>query len=478
MAAIALLLWSAAPEPALAWDVGNSATYIVTYDSNEDGNPESTETWIQTVAGTETVAGIDCYKTTASFSPTPSRTICTGNGCSSTGGATITSSTTWRAVGEARVIKQVSQQKVLGFVNNTDTVQYKYFGYPGYPSAVGQSWSYSATTNMVNPFVSVTYNDRFSVSVTGTETISVGSANVPCFKVEHTLTSSTNPYLPSGKVGTVVFTEWWPQQAGLTLGPVKQVDSYHFVGTETQVMTAHDPALPSPPTVSTGTASSVGTATATLNGTLSDLGSASTVQVYFEYGLDTNYSSGTTPYQAMSGTGPFTARVTGLVPNTTYHFRAVAVGDGTSYGGDVSFTTAPIPVAPAVSTGSASGVGAYGATLNGTLSDLGSASTVQVYFEYGLDTSYSLGTTPYQEMAALGTFAAQLTGLTPGTTYHFRAVAVGDGTAYGDDMVFTTLAPAPPVPPVPEITSIVLVSVGLMILGGLVISQRRRMPTT
>ena len=131
------------------------------------------------------------------------------------------------------------------------------------------------------------------------------------------------------------------------------------------------------PTVSTGSASSVGTATASLNGTLTDMGTASTVQVYFEYGLDTNYASGTTPYQAMTGTGAFTAEVSGLSPETTYHFRAVAVGDATAYGDDATFTTISA-VAPTVSTGSPSGVGAYGATLSGTLSDMGTASTVQV----------------------------------------------------------------------------------------------------
>jgi hypothetical protein len=37
-----------------------------------------------------------------------------------------------------------------------------------------------------------------------------------------------------------------------------------------------------------------------------------------------------------------------------------------------------------------------------------------------------------------GSFSAPLIGLTPNTTYHFRAKAVGDGTNYGVDMIFTT----------------------------------------
>jgi len=41
-------------------------------------------------------------------------------------------------------------------------------------------------------------------------------------------------------------------------------------------------------------------------------------------------------------------------------------------------------------------------------------------------------------MTEIGTFGASIYDLNPNTTYHFRAKAVGDGTAYGDDLTFTT----------------------------------------
>ncbi|GAH19673.1 unnamed protein product [marine sediment metagenome] len=55
-----------------------------------------------------------------------------------------------------------------------------------------------------------------------------------------------------------------------------------------------------------------------------------------------DYVSETAP-QTMTSTGTFTANLTGLSPNTTYHFRAIAVGDGTGYGEDRAFTTATTP---------------------------------------------------------------------------------------------------------------------------------------
>jgi hypothetical protein len=69
---------------------------------------------------------------------------------------------------------------------------------------------------------------------------------------------------------------------------------------------------------------------------------------------------------------------------------------------------------------------------------MGNASSVDVSFEYGLTTSYGSETTP-QNRTGTGTFSDGISGLDPGTTYHFRAKAVGDGTSYGDDMSFMTL---------------------------------------
>ena len=50
---------------------------------------------------------------------------------------------------------------------------------------------------------------------------------------------------------------------------------------------------------------------------------------------------------------------------------------------------------------------------------------------------------------------SHLTGLTPGTTYHVRAYAVNSvGTAYGNELIFTTTALAVPTVSTSEIGSI------------------------
>ena len=95
---------------------------------------------------------------------------------------------------------------------------------------------------------------------------------------------------------------------------------------------------------------------------------------------------------------------------------------------------------PIATTGLATSIASGSATLNGTVNANGNFTTVT--FEYGTSISYGSTITATQSPLT-GTTAqsvsAGLTGLTPGTTYHVRAYATNSaGTAYGDDVTFTT----------------------------------------
>lgn len=113
-------------------------------------------------------------------------------------------------------------------------------------------------------------------------------------------------------------------------------------------------------------------------------------------------------------------------------------GDGSPYNIQVEV----LDLVVSVSTGSASGIEINSAILNGTLVSLGGNSSVDVYFEWGLDTSYGNATSP-QTLTAAGDFFDSISGLMAAGTYHFRAVAdLGGGiTFYGADAVFTTANP-------------------------------------
>lgn len=193
------------------------------------------------------------------------------------------------------------------------------------------------------------------------------------------------------------------------------------------------------PEVATLPASDVGTTSATLNLRLTDMGTAESVTVYFEWGLTASHGDKSAA-QTTNGLGEFSVSLTGLSPETTYHFRARADGDGADYGDDLTFTTSALPdEPPEVTTRAASNMGTTSAMLNLSLIDTGTAASVSVYFEWGLTLSHG-STSTAGTRSAPGTFSASLTGLSAGTTYHFRARADGDGTGYGDDLTFTTSA--------------------------------------
>ena len=76
--------------------------------------------------------------------------------------------------------------------------------------------------------------------------------------------------------------------------------------------------------------------------------------------------------------------------------------------------------------------------------------TGTVVSQYGTSTAY--GTTTAAQVMPVGgppapLYSASLTGLTPGTVYHFRVVAQNpDGTVYGPDGQFTTTTPSSSLP--------------------------------
>jgi hypothetical protein len=199
-------------------------------------------------------------------------------------------------------------------------------------------------------------------------------------------------------------------------------------------------------TVVTNPATNVASFSATLNGTVNPNGLTTTV--YFQYGTTTSYGS-TTASHSFTGktTQSVSANISGLTASTTYHFRIVGTNSGgTNYGADRTFTTLSVTGPPVVTTNPATYIASFSATLNGAVDPHGLTTTV--YFQYGTTTSYGLttviqskGGNTYQNVAA------NISGLSASTTYHFRIVATNSaGTTHGADRTFTTLsATGPPV---------------------------------
>jgi hypothetical protein len=94
------------------------------------------------------------------------------------------------------------------------------------------------------------------------------------------------------------------------------------------------------PALTTSPATSVVRDAATLNGEITDNGGANVTERGFEYGLDTSYGLITSENSGPYGENIYSANVTSLDCESTYHYRSYAVNSaGTGYGSDVEFTT-------------------------------------------------------------------------------------------------------------------------------------------
>ena len=222
---------------------------------------------------------------------------------------------------------------------------------------------------------------------------------------------------------------------------------------------------PAPPVAVSAAPTSVALAQATLNGTVNPSGSTVS-DCHFEWGTTTGYGH-SAPCATSPGAGveavAVSATLNGLSSGMTYHYRLVAVGPGgAAEGADEQFTTMTPPAAPAAISSAPSGVLDGQVTLNGSVNPNGSAVS-DCHFDWGTTTAYG-HSAPCAASPGAGAgpavVTATLTGLAPGTTYHYRLVAAGvGGTSYGGDEQFTTLPAPTPLPLQCSGRAIVLITV-------------------
>ncbi len=164
----------------------------------------------------------------------------------------------------------------------------------------------------------------------------------------------------------------------------------------------------------------------------------------YSYNADAAYGSGdaiNSAFVVFNGVGE-NMTLTNLTPGHTYYFSAYtyayadncyntdtpAIGNGTTQG------------PPSVVTGTISSVTQTSATAAGEVVSENGAPATERGIVYSLTTDPTTSDNKITDTnTGIGTYSADITGLTANTTYHVRAYAINSsGTAYGDDIVFKT----------------------------------------
>ena len=183
---------------------------------------------------------------------------------------------------------------------------------------------------------------------------------------------------------------------------------------------------------------------ATLEGKINPEGAPTTYR--FEWGTSASYGH-STAVEELSGeeyeSEAVEAQLTGLLPDTTYHFRLCAeneaVAPESNCGPDATVTTR---TAIGIEAQWVSALAARGATLNAQLDPLG-AEAPSWWVQYGTGGALDHESAHQPLPATPGAVSVTLSGLEPATTYSYRFVAKGgqEGASYevpGETRTFTT----------------------------------------
>jgi hypothetical protein len=196
-----------------------------------------------------------------------------------------------------------------------------------------------------------------------------------------------------------------------------------------------------PPVVETSPITNVTAFSATCGGTVTDEGSSPVTAYGVCWAAKLNPTVQDLKTEDGAGVGEYISNIAGLYAGISYFVRAYATNAaGTSYGATRSFI--PSGKTPGATATPASNITATSATLNGFVESNSFITTVT--FQYGTTTNYETTVPTDRDPLAedeSGDVSANITGLTPSTTYYYRVVATNTlGTTFSNGISFTTPA--------------------------------------
>ena len=175
---------------------------------------------------------------------------------------------------------------------------------------------------------------------------------------------------------------------------------------------------------------------ATLHGEVRNMSDGEDYKCGFFYDVSAEMSS---PKEIKANANArFSAKVTGLLSNTTYYYKAyIQCSAGQIEGETLTFTSQA--AGPSVETRPASDVTVNGATLNAVIPSNGGSEITLCGFYYSTSESMSNKATAQFAGTPDSLFSVSVSGLSGNTTYYYKAFAKNAfGTAEGEILQFTT----------------------------------------
>ena len=127
------------------------------------------------------------------------------------------------------------------------------------------------------------------------------------------------------------------------------------------------------------------------------------------------------------------------------------------------------PVVPTLTTTTVTNITINSVTSGGSITKDGGAAVTARGVCWGTTASPVVSGSHTTDGTGIGSFISNITDLTPNTTYHLRAYATNSaGTAYGDDVTFTT---TPLVVPTLTTTAVTAITLTTAISGGNITSD-------
>ncbi len=309
---------------------------------------------------------------------------------------------------------------------------------------------HGCSVRCVRDNASVTLPTVITSPLTGiTQTTSTGGGNVTsdggaevtargvCWSTAQNPTVSDNK--TTDGTGTGSFTS---SLAGLTAGTQYYVRAYatNSAGTsyggQVEFTTSQ---VVEPPAVSTSPVTDITQTTATGGGNVTSDGGAEVTARGVCWSTAQNPTVSDNKTTDGTGTGSFTSSLAGLTAGTQYYVRAYATNSaGTSYGGQVEFTTSQVVEPPAVSTSPVTDITQTTATGGGNVTSDGGAEVTARGVCWSTAQNPTVSDNKTTDGTGTGSFTSSLTGLTAGTQYYVRAYATNSaGTEYGNEVFFT-----------------------------------------